>query len=556
MSQEIVYSVRNLRKFYDRTEVLRGITLSFLRGAKIGVIGHNGSGKSSLLRIMAGVDKNFEGDLWAQDGLSIGYVPQEPQLDPTKTVMDILGEAVAPQRALLAEFERLNEKLGETLSDAEMQKTLDRLAVVQEKIDAGDLWSLDDHLDVARQALQCPPGDAKVAHLSGGERRRVAICKVLLDKPDMLLLDEPTNHLDAETVAWLEHHLAEYHGAVILITHDRYFLDKVVGWMLEIDHGKATPYEGNYSAYLQQKGERMRVDQKIELAKKKLLERELEWIRQSPSARRKKSKARLANYDKLVAEVAEVSEDAIDLQIPMGDRLGNQVVEVKNLKKGYGSRVLIDDLSFEIPPGGVLGVIGPNGLGKTTLLKMLIGKEKQDAGEIKIGASVKICFTSQTREDLDPKKSVYDEISQGRENLPFGKKTLNARAYVARFNFKGPDQQQLVGTLSGGQRNRIQLAKMLIEGGNLLILDEPTNDLDLQTLRVLEEAIEAFPGCAIVVSHDRYFINRVATHILAFEGEGKIRFMPGDFDAYHEALEREGAETMVGRAVKYRKLFR
>ncbi|MBL8900697.1 MAG: energy-dependent translational throttle protein EttA [Planctomycetes bacterium] len=556
MSQEIVYSVRNLRKFYDRTEVLRGITLSFLRGAKIGVIGHNGSGKSSLLRIMAGVDKNFEGDLWAQEGLTIGYVPQEPHLDPTKTVMDILGEAVAPQRALLAEFERLNEKLGETLSDAEMQKTLDRLAAVQEKIDAGDLWSLDDQLDVARQALQCPPGDAKVAHLSGGERRRVAICKVLLDKPDMLLLDEPTNHLDAETVAWLEHHLAEYPGLVILVTHDRYFLDKVVGWMLEIDHGKATPYEGNYSAYLQQKGERMRVDQKIELAKKKLLERELEWIRQSPSARRKKSKARLANYDKLAAEVAEVSEDAIDLQIPMGDRLGNQVVEVKNLKKGYGSRVLIDDLSFEIPPGGVLGVIGPNGLGKTTLLKMLIGKEKQDAGEIKIGASVKICFTSQTREDLDPKKSVYDEISQGRENLPFGKKTLNARAYVARFNFKGPDQQQLVGTLSGGQRNRIQLAKMLIEGGNLLILDEPTNDLDLQTLRVLEEAIEAFPGCAIVVSHDRYFINRVATHILAFEGEGKIRFMPGDFDAYHEALEREGAETMVGRAVKYRKLFR
>jgi ATP-binding cassette ChvD family protein len=427
---------------------------------------------------------------------------------------------------------------------------------VQEKIDAGDLWSLDDQLDVARQALQCPPGDAKVAHLSGGERRRVAICKVLLDKPDMLLLDEPTNHLDAETVAWLEHHLAEYPGLVILVTHDRYFLDKVVGWMLEIDHGKATPYEGNYSAYLQQKGERMRVDQKIELAKKKLLERELEWIRQSPSARRKKSKARLANYDKLVAEVAEVSEDAIDLQIPMGDRLGNQVVEVKNLRKGYGNRVLIDDLSFEIPPGGVLGVIGPNGLGKTTLLKMLIGKEKPDAGEIKIGASVKICFTSQTREDLDPKKSVYDEISQGRENLPFGKNTLNARAYVARFNFKGPDQQQLVGTLSGGQRNRIQLAKMLIEGGNLLILDEPTNDLDLQTLRVLEEAIEAFPGCAIVVSHDRYFINRVATHILAFEGEGKIRFMPGDFDAYHEALEREGADTMVGRAVKYRKLFR
>ncbi len=550
MTEIINCTIRDLRKFYDRTEVLKGLTLSFLQGAKIGVIGGNGSGKSTLLRILAGVDTDVLGEVWRQDGLTVGYVPQEPQLDETKTVLGNLEEAVEPIRALLRRHEAVNEQLATDLSPEAMEKALEKLSRLQEEIEHRDAWELDRHLEVAMEALRCPPPDADVRKLSGGERRRVALCKVLLSHPDMLLLDEPTNHLDAESVAWLERHLNDYSGTVIAITHDRYFLDNVVGWMLEIERGKAFPYQGNYSAYLEAKAIRAAIDEKQELARQKVIARELEWIRTSPRARTAKSKARIAQYDRLVTEEREVREEAIDLQIPSPARLGEKVIRFRNVTKGYGDRVLLRDLTFEIPPGAILGVIGPNGAGKTTLLRLILQQEAPDQGTVEIGTTVQLCYVDQMRDTLDPKKTVFQEITGGLHEIPFGKKAIAPRAYVARFNFRGPDQEAKVGEISGGQRNRVQLAKMLRRGGNVLLLDEPTNDLDLQTLRILEEAVQAYAGCAVVVTHDRYFLDRIATHILALRGDGTWSFVEGDYQAFALAEGDRPAST----ASKHRKL--
>ncbi|MBI3820954.1 MAG: energy-dependent translational throttle protein EttA [Planctomycetes bacterium] len=549
MAENILCTCRNIRKFYDRTEILKGITLSFLHDAKIGVIGSNGSGKSTFLRIMAGEDTDFLGELWRREGTTVGYVPQEPRLDLTKTVVGNLDESVQPVRDLLKRYDLINEKLGTDMSPDEMEKVLETQARLQEEIEHKNAWELDHTLEVAMEALGCPPGDADVSKLSGGERRRVALCKTLLAHPDMLLLDEPTNHLDAESVAWLEHHLAEYKGLVLVVTHDRYFLDKVVGWMLELERGRAFPYEGNYSQYLEKKAVQLNIEEKQEEGRQKVLARELEWIRSSPRARTAKSKARITSYERLLTEDREVREDAIDLQFPHPPRLGDKVVHFKNVTKGYGDRVLFKDLSFELPPGAMLGVIGPNGAGKTSLIRMLVGAEKPDSGQIEIGTTVQMCYVDQMRDTLDPERSVFEEITDKLPEIPFGKKTINPRAYVARFNFKGGDQQAKVGEISGGQRNRVQLAKMLRRGGNLLLLDEPTNDLDLQTLRVLEEAIGAYAGCALVVTHDRYFLDRVATHILALPGDGTWRFFEGDYTAYVAA---HGDHTFSA-ASKYKK---
>ncbi|HKE00622.1 MAG TPA: energy-dependent translational throttle protein EttA [Planctomycetota bacterium] len=549
MSAPIVCAVRNLRKFYDRTEVLKGITLAFLEGAKIGVIGSNGSGKSTLLRVLAGVDRDVLGEVWRADGLTVGYVGQEPQLEPT-TVLANLEHAVEPIRALLKRHDEINEKLATDLSADEMEKQLEKLSKLQEEIEHRGAWELDHRLELAMEALRTPPPESDVAKLSGGERRRVALCKVLLSRPDILLLDEPTNHLDAESVAWLEKHLAEYPGLVILVTHDRYFLDNVVGWMLEIERGRAFPYEGNYSTYLEQKASRLEVEEKQESSRQKVLARELEWIRTSPKARTSKHKARIAQYEKLLAEEREVREDAIDLQIPAPPRLGDRVIRFHHVTKGYGDRVLLKDLTFDLPPGSILGIVGPNGAGKTTLLRLVLGQEQPDAGTIEIGSTVKLCYVDQLRDTLDPEKTVFQEITGGLHEIPFGKKTIAPRAYVARFNFRGPDQEAKVGEISGGQRNRVQLAKMLRRGGNVLLLDEPTNDLDLQTLRVLEEAIDAYAGCAVVVTHDRYFLDRVATHVLALDGDGSSSFVEGDW----AALTATRGDRSASTASKHRKL--
>lgn len=549
MAENIICSVRGLRKFYDRTEVLKGITLSFLQGAKIGVIGGNGSGKSTFLRILAGEDHDFLGEVWRRDGITVGYVPQEPQLDLTKNVLGNLQASVQPIRDLLHRFDAVNEKLGTDLTEAEMNKALELQQRLQEEIEQKNAWELDHTLEIAMEALGCPPPDAEIARLSGGEKRRVAICRTLLARPDILLLDEPTNHLDAESVSWLEHHLKEYPGLAIVITHDRYFLDNVVGWMLEIERGRAFPYEGNYSQYLEKKAVQLQIEEKQEQARQKVLARELEWIRTSPRARTAKSKARIASYDKLLAQEAEVRDDAIDLQFPHPPRLGDKVIHFKKVTKAYGDRVLFDQLTFELPPGAVLGVIGPNGAGKTSFLRLLVNQEKPDSGEIEIGSTVQMCYVDQMRDTLNPDHSVFEEITEKLPEIPFGKKFINPRAYVARFNFKGSDQESKVGEISGGQRNRVQLAKMLRRGGNVLLLDEPTNDLDLQTLRVLEEAINAFAGCAIVVTHDRYFLDRVATHILALPGDSTFRFFEGDFTAY---VAVHGDHTFSA-ATKYRK---
>jgi ATP-binding cassette ChvD family protein len=556
---EYIYAVRNLTKKYGTKEVLRGITLAFYYGAKIGVIGHNGSGKSTLLRIMAGQDRDFEGDARLLEGATVGYVPQEPQLDPSRTVIGNIEDAVAPVRALLERYEALSERLGESLSDDEMAKVVEQHERAQREIEARDAWELDHHLELAMHALRCPPPDADVTKISGGERRRVALCRALLAHPDLLLLDEPTNHLDAETIAWLEHHLSEYPGTVILVTHDRYFLDNVVKWMLEMDRGRGTPFEGNYSAYLEQKQQRLLIEEKSEASRQKVLARELEWIRQSPRARIAKNKARIANYERLAAEQADAREEAIELTIPAGSRLGARVLEFKNVDKSLGGKPLIRNLSFSLPPGAILGVIGPNGAGKTTFLKLITGDLKPDAGAVDLGSTVELCYVDQGRETLDPEQSVFQEITGGQDQLTLGKRLVNSRAYVSWFNFKGTDQQQKVGELSGGQRNRVQLAKLLRRGGNLLLLDEPTNDLDLQTLRVLEEALQKFAGCAIVVTHDRYFLNRISTHVLAFDGDGGVRFFEGDFSTFEERLTREreaqglGPESAAG---KYRKFTR
>jgi ATP-binding cassette ChvD family protein len=546
--------MRGLSKYYAKRAVLKDIWLSFLPGAKIGVLGANGSGKSTLLRIMAGVEKDFDGEAAPAEGIRAGLLPQEPVLTPGKNVLENVEEAVAPVKALLRRFEEINEKFAGDLTPEQMEQLLAEQARVQEAIDACNGWELDRQLEIAMDALRLPPPDARVETLSGGERRRVALCKVLLQTPDLLLLDEPTNHLDAESVAWLERHLQEYPGTVVAVTHDRYFLDNVAGWILELDRGRGIPWQGNYSSWLEQKQRRLEGEEKQQSAWQRKLARELEWIRMSPRARIAKNKARLSAYDQLAAQEFDTREDSVDLQLPPGPRLGARVLDVKNLRKAYGENVLMDGLTFSLPPAGIVGVIGPNGSGKTTLLKLIVGEERPDAGSLTLGDTVQVAYVDQNRETLSVDQTVYEEVSGGSEFLELGRARLHTRAYLARFNFRGPDQQKRVRDLSGGERNRVQLAKLLKKGGNLLLLDEPTNDLDVDTLRVLEEALMNFPGGVVAVSHDRYFLDRIATHILAFEGEGRVRWFEGNFQAY-EARRREelGADYRPHR-MKYKKL--
>jgi ATP-binding cassette ChvD family protein len=544
MSTDNVFQLSRVSKAYGKKVVLDNINLTFFRGARIGVIGPNGSGKSTLLKVLAGVETEFEGSRWAPEDLKIGYVPQEPHLQPG-TVKANLEAAVGGVRSLLQRYEALNEKLAEPLDPDAMQKVLDELERVQSEIEQKNAWELDRQLEQASHALGLPPLDADVSRLSGGERRRVALCKVLLEHPDVLLLDEPTNHLDADAVDWLERHLAAYEGTVIAITHDRYFLDNVAQWMLEMDRGRGTPYAGNYSSFLQEKQAKKEAEEKLSYAQAKLLERELEWIRKSPKARTTKNKARVRNFEQLYEEHLnrEKRDDAITLVIPPGDKLGQKVIRVTSLTKRFGDRTVLKNVTFELPPGAVLGVIGPNGAGKTTLLKIIAGTVKPDEGTVELGPTVHTCFVDQDRAELDPAKSVWAEISEGMDELQVGSQKINSRAYVAKFNFKSADQQQLVGTLSGGQRNRVQMAKMLRRGGNLLLIDEPTNDLDVTTIQVLEDAIENFPGCAIVVSHDRFFLDKIATHLLAFQEDGSFRFWEGNYESYKERMAQEREEA-------------
>ncbi|HLX62213.1 MAG TPA: energy-dependent translational throttle protein EttA [Planctomycetota bacterium] len=555
MAPQYIFTMEDLHKYHDKKEVLKGIWLSFFPGAKIGVLGNNGAGKSTLLRIMAGVDKDFDGIARPYAKATIGFVQQEPLLDNSKTVLGNLEESVAGTKALLHRYNEINEKLATELSEDEMNALLEELTSVQEQIDACDGFNLDRQLEIAMDALRLPPADADVNILSGGEKRRVALCKTLMLKPDLLLLDEPTNHLDAESVAWLERHLKEYKGAVIAVTHDRYFLDNVAGWILELDRGKGIPWEGNYSSWLEQKQARLRIEENQESARQKVLARELEWVRMSPRARVAKNKARIAAYERLAAEQAEVREESIELQIPAGPHLGEKVVVFKNVAKGFGDNLLMENVSLSLPPGGIVGVIGPNGAGKTTMFKMIIGTEKPDSGTVEIGSTVDISYVDQNRDTLDPEKTVYEEVSGGNDWVYFGKDRLASRAYLARFNFRGTDQQKKVGILSGGERNRVQLAKLLKRGGNLLLLDEPTNDLDVETLRALEEGLENFAGCAVIISHDRWFLDRVATHILAFEGDSKVRWFEGNFEAYEAKRHEEmGTDADQPHRIKYKKL--
>jgi ATP-binding cassette ChvD family protein len=536
--------------------ILEDIWLSFYPGAKIGVLGANGAGKSSLLRIMAGVDKDYNGEAWAAAGTKIGYLSQEPQLDPTKDVRGNVEEAVAEQRALLAEFEAISMKFAEPMSDDEMTKLLDRQARVQEQIDHHDLWNLDNKIEVAMDALRLPPADADVTTLSGGERRRVALCRTLLAEPDMLLLDEPTNHLDAESVAWLEHYLGSFAGTVVAITHDRYFLDNVAKWILELDRGRGIPYEGNYTSWLEQKKTRLAVEEKTASARQRTLERELEWVRLAPKARQAKNKARVQRFEELQAEQQGEKLMQHEIVIPPPPRLGNDVVIAKSLKKAFGDKLLFDDLSFSLPRGGIVGIIGPNGAGKTTLFRMIVGTETPDGGTIRIGDTVAISYVDQARE-LSGARTVYEELAQGQDEIQVGNRTMNTRAYLSSFGFKGPDQQKLVANLSGGERNRLHLAKLLKTAGNLLLLDEPTNDLDVDTLRALEDAVSDFPGCAVVISHDRWFLDRIATHILAFEGDSEVVWHDGNYGSYIDDLKRrKGPDADQPHRVAYRKLVR
>ncbi|HZR82390.1 MAG TPA: energy-dependent translational throttle protein EttA [Candidatus Binatia bacterium] len=553
---QFIYTMRDLRRVYppDRV-VLEGISLSFFYGAKIGVLGLNGAGKSTLLKVMAGLDTEFSGEARLSEGYTVGYLPQEPQLDATKTVREIVEEGVAGTRALLTEFEEISNKFAEPMSDDAMEKLLARQAELQDRIDAANAWELDRTVEIAMEALRCPPPDEGTAHLSGGERRRVALARLLLQSPDLLLLDEPTNHLDAESVAWLERFLAEYKGTVVAVTHDRYFLDNVAGWILELDRGRGIPWEGNYSSWLEQKQKRLELEEKQESARQRTLARELEWVRMSPRARQSKGKARLAAYEKLLAEGPGERIGKAEIVIPPGPRLGNVVVEAQHLAKAYGDRLLIDDLSFALPPGGIVGVIGPNGAGKTTLFRMVVGEEKADAGNLRLGETVEPAYVDQSRDALDPKKTVWEEISGGAEKILLGKREVNSRAYCSWFNFRGSDQQKLVGDLSGGERNRVHLAKLLKRGGNLLLLDEPTNDLDVDTLRALEDALVDFAGCAVVISHDRWFLDRIATHILAFEGDSHVEWFAGNYHDYEEDRRaRLGAEADRPHRIKYRPL--
>jgi ATP-binding cassette ChvD family protein len=557
MAVPFIYVMKALRKVVPPSRIiLDDIWLSFYPDAKIGVLGANGAGKSSLLRIMAGVDQEFQGEAWAAKGTRIGYLAQEPQLDPTKDVRGNVEEAVKEQRAILEEFNQISNAFGEEMSDDKMNKLLERQAKVQEQIDAHDLWNLDNKIEVAMDALRLPPGDADVSKLSGGERRRVALCRVLLEEPDMLLLDEPTNHLDAESVAWLEHYLAEFKGCVVAVTHDRYFLDNVAGWILELDRGKGIPYEGNYSSWLEQKRTRLQVEEKTESARQRTLSRELEWVRMAPRARQAKNKARVQQYEQLAAQDTFERATTHEIIIPPAPRLGNDVVNAKDLKKAFGDKLLFEGLTFALPRGGIVGIIGPNGAGKTTLFRMINGTEKPDGGSLKVGDTVQIAYADQSR-TLNPDITAWHEISGGQEQIIVGKKELNSRAYLSSFNFKGTDQQKKVGQLSGGERNRLHLAKTLMSGGNVLMLDEPTNDLDVDTLRALEDAILDFAGCAVIISHDRWFLDRIATHILAFEGNSEVVWYEGNYQAYIEDLKkRKGADADQPHRIAYRKLER
>jgi ATP-binding cassette ChvD family protein len=554
---KIIYSMIGVSKYYDKRPVLQDISLSYFYGAKIGVLGLNGSGKSSLLRILAGVDKEFVGQTVISPGLTVGLLEQEPQLDETKTVRAVVEEAVQETVNLMEEFNRINEKLAEPLSDDEMERTLARQGAIQEKLDALDAWDLDSRLEMAMDALRCPPGDTPVKVVSGGERRRVALCRLLLRKPDILLLDEPTNHLDAETVAWLERHLQDYPGTVIAVTHDRYFLDNVAGWILELDRGRGIPWKGNYSSWLEQKRARLQQEEKSEGKRQKTLERELEWIRMSPKARQTKSKARITAYEKLLAQDSAKRQEDLEIYIPPGPRLGHLVVEAQGVSKAYNDRLLLDNVAFALPPGGIVGVIGPNGAGKTTLFRMITGQEQPDAGTLRVGDTVRLAYVDQSRDSLNPDKAVWEVISDGEDVIDLGKIQVKARAYAARFNFAGSDQQKKVGMLSGGERNRVHLARMLKSGANVLLLDEPTNDLDVNTLRALEEALEDFAGCAAVISHDRWFLDRIATHILAFEGDSRVVWFEGNYSDYElDRRKRLGAEADQPHRIKYRQLTR
>jgi ATP-binding cassette ChvD family protein len=558
MAGEYIFTMRDLRKVVPPSrEILKGIHLAFFPGAKIGVLGSNGAGKSSLLRIMAGVDKDFLGDARPLPGIKIGFLPQEPPLDPAKDVRGNVEEAVAEQRAMLRQFEEISAQFAEPMDDDAMNRLLEKQGNLQERIDALGLWELDHKVDIAMDALRLPPGEADVSRLSGGERRRVALCRVLLEQPDMLLLDEPTNHLDAESVWWLERFLAEFPGTVVAVTHDRYFLDNVAGWILELYQGAGIPWEGNYSSWLEQKERRLAQEEKQASARQKTLQHELEWIRMSPRARQAKNKARITRYEELREEAARQTEGSTEILIPVPERLGDEVVIAEQLSKGYGDRLLIDELSFALPRGGIVGVIGPNGAGKTTLFRMITGQELPDGGTLKVGSTVQIAYVDQARDALDADKTVYEEISGGQDQLQFGRRTVNARAYSAGFNFRGADQQKKVGLLSGGERNRLHLAKLLRSGGNLLLLDEPTNDLDVDTLRALEEALLGFAGCVVVISHDRWFLDRIATHILAFEGDSEVVWFEGNYQDYAADLKRrKGIEAGQPHRIRFKKLVR
>ncbi|MDU9050048.1 MAG: energy-dependent translational throttle protein EttA [Candidatus Electrothrix sp. Rat3] len=560
MAQEvnkIIYSMMKVSKKYKDQVVIKDISLSYFYGAKIGVLGLNGSGKSTLLRILAGKDKEFEGESLLSEGFTVDMLEQEPQLDPEKTVREIVEQGVQGIVDLLEEYNQINAKFAEPMDDDAMQALIDRQGEVQDQLEAADAWNLDSRLDMAMDALRCPPADTKIGVLSGGEKRRVALCCILLKKPDILLLDEPTNHLDAESVAWLEHHLQQYEGTVIAVTHDRYFLDNVAGWILELDRGRGIPWKGNYSSWLEQKQKRLALEEKKESERQRTLQRELEWIRMSPKGRHAKAKARINQYEQLLNQDGNERVQKLEIYIPPGPRLGKVVIEGEGISKSYGVRILVEDLSFSLPPGGIVGIVGPNGAGKTTLFRMITGQEEADEGSIRIGETVKLCYVDQSRDNLDPNKTIFETISEGQETIWLGTQEVNARAYVAKFNFSGSAQQNKVSEISGGQRNRVHLAMMLKEGGNVLLLDEPTNDLDVNTLRALEEALESYGGCAVIISHDRWFLDRLATHIMAFEGDSKVVWFEGNYSEYEQDYKkRMGAAADQPHRIRYRHLTR